>query len=353
MNLDEFVGRYQIKSMIGQGGFAQVYHAIDHELQRSVALKISARSDDDRFNSIIVKEAITLAQLSHPSIVKVHDTGRDRGQPYVVMEYLESSLKDVIQARDKRSYRIITELVAEIAEALDHVHRRGILHRNLKPRVILLDATGHVRLSGFEVAVQKDEIASAGIAGTMMYMAPEQRLGLQDEMGTHTDVWGLGMAFYEALTGSHPFPQHPNIHALKEGLYQRSPVPLRQIDSSIPDELEQICLRCLANKAQDRYPSADKLAQGLRDWLRTAATGSQARVFISHSTRDREFIEKEIVHLLERNGIKTWYSKDDIQSSAVGAEYLGGASVVWMVFSSYVATLCNFRVGKGRSSLGN
>ncbi|MFM7163895.1 MAG: serine/threonine protein kinase [Planctomycetaceae bacterium] len=264
------IGRYEIQQRIGQGGFAMVYLAIDAELGRSVAIKINRHERFDYDGSSPLKnEARILAALQHPSILNVFDVGEQSGRIHLVLEYVEGgTLREVI--RDGASplpHTRLADIAANIADALDYVHRRGYIHRNIKPQVILLDSNGRPRLSGFEVAVQTEGLDPRSIAGTPAYMAPEQFSGDADPLGPHTDVWGLGVTIYECLTGQRPF-QGTSIHELRERIANTDPEPPSNFDSTIPDELQRICLKCLSRTPTDRYVTAELLAGDLRAWQR-------------------------------------------------------------------------------------
>ena len=309
------IGRYEIIERIGEDGLARVYLARDPELQRRVAIRISYPEYDREWDpsAPIVNEARILADLQHPSILPVFDTGRLNNLTYLVHEYLPGSLqRELLQDSTALSPDRIVEIVTRMAEALDFVHRRGYLHRNIKPPVILLDATGQPRLSGFGVAVQKDD-SDPTFAGSPPYMAPEQVRS--ERLGPYTDVWGLGVTLYQSLTRELPF-KGGGINELAAAILNADPTPIREINGSLPRTLEQICMKCLTKEPEQRYANANLLAAALREWPRSGQPQKQQRVFVSHATKDRDFVEREIISILENNGIATWYSKVDIQTAA-------------------------------------
>jgi serine/threonine protein kinase len=310
------MGRYTISNMIGTGGFSEVYLASDSDLGRRVCIKIAPDiySKNEEFESSILSEARTLAQIPHPSIVLVFDVGWYNDNPYFVMEYLERSLEDELRRPSRFPAPQAASLTANISDALDYVHRRGFLHRNLKPGVILLDPIGQPKLLGFEAAISKDTILSAQVAGTPYYMAPEQFLN--EDLGDHTDIWGLGVTFYQILTGQVPFQSSNGTWELIETIMKTAPVPPSKLSPSIPEELERICLKCLSKEISSRYATADQLAIDLRAWQKTTKQAVKPRVFISHATKDRVFVEQEIISLLEEQGLKTWYSKANIETAS-------------------------------------
>lgn len=312
------VGRYQVQRLIGRGGFASVYLASDPELRRSVAVKVNQRSFGNDVDSPLLNEARILAHLQHASILNILDVGRHHdGQLYLVLEYLDGgTLQESLRDEgDHFSYKRMVDITASIADALDYVHRRGYLHRNVKPGVILQDSGGQPRLSGFEVAVQKAELESAMIAGTPRYMAPEQFAGDPERLGPHTDVWGLGVTLYEALTGHQPF-NASSISDLLRLIESTVPALPSSTKTTIPHELDRICLKCLSKNPEERYSDTALLAADLRTLQQNTQPRKQRRVFVSHSTKDRDFVEREIITHLEKGGIKTWYSTTDIQTAS-------------------------------------
>jgi len=317
LNPGDPVGRYQVQRLIGQGGFASVFLASDSELRRRVALKVNRRELGNDSDSPLLNEARILAELQHPSILNIFDVGRHDGWVYLVLEYLDGgTLRDTLREEGAQlAHKRVIEIAVNVADALDYVHRRGYLHRNIKPQVILQDSAGQPRLSGFEVAVQKAEVASAQMAGTLLYMAPEQFSGSPEQLGPHTDVWGLGVTLYEVLTGRRPY-NASSFSDLPRLIETTAPTPPSSIDSAIPAELDRICLKCLSKSPEERYSNAALLAADLRAWQQATQPRQQRRVFVSHSTKDRDFVEREIISQLEQNGIKTWYSKVDIQTAS-------------------------------------
>jgi serine/threonine protein kinase len=312
------LGRYRIQRLIGVGVLANVYLATDSDLRRSVALKVNRRDSANDPNSPLLNAARILAQLQHAAIVNIFDVGRHHGQLFLVFEYLDGgTLRSWLQDEGAQiSHKRAVDIVASIADALDYVHRRGYLHRNIKPDVIFQDSSGQPRLSGFEVAVQKAELASAmAMAGTPAYMAPEQFADDPEQLGPHTDVWGLGVTLYEALTGRRPYGTS-SLYDLRRLIVSTEPALPSSMNAAIPPELDRICLKCLSKKPKDRYRNAALLAGDLRTWQQAAQPRKQRRVFVSHSTKDRDFVEREVITQLEKHGIRTWYSKVDIQTAS-------------------------------------
>jgi eukaryotic-like serine/threonine-protein kinase len=261
-------GDYELLGEIGRGGMGVVYRARQQSLDRVVALKmilashLASQDQVRRFQS----EAKAAAGLRHPHIVRVFEVGQVHGQHYFSMEYVEG--QSLATAIALRSLDLETSLRAlgGVARAVEHLHQHGILHRDLKPANILIDAAGRPFVTDFGLAkmflADSRSTATGMIAGTPSYMAPEQAAGRNAEIGPAADVYSLGAILYELLTGRPPFQEANPLDTLLQVL-ERAPVPPREIDPTIPCELELICLRCLEKSPSERYPSAAALADEL------------------------------------------------------------------------------------------
>ncbi len=262
------LGRYRVTARLGSGGFGVVYRGYDDELRRDVAIKVPTPRLLARPGAAdsYLREARILAGLNHPHIVRVYDFGRgDDGACFIVSEYVEGgSLADLLKKR-RPSVSEAVALVVDVAEALHHAHQRGLVHRDVKPGNILLDTAGHAYLADFGIALHDEDPGSSGLAGTPCYMSPEQARGESHRVDGRADVYSLGVVLYEMLTGRLPFTGE-SVSAILEQIKTREPRPLRQIDDTIPKELDRICLKTLAKRATDRYSTAIDLAEDLRHW---------------------------------------------------------------------------------------
>lgn len=275
--LPERVGDYRILREIGRGGMGIVYEAEQTSLGRKVALKIlpiGSRTEAGKRERFL-REAQAAARLHHTNIVPVFGVGEDNGVPYYVMQYIRGcGLDDIIHgwrndvevAVKPREWRTIARLIATAAETLDYAHTENILHRDVKPGNLLLDAAGHLWVTDFGLAKMLDEAthtATGHVLGTFQYMAPEALKGQSDP---RTDVYGLGMTLYELLTGCLPYDE-TNPAVLVRLIGEHEPPSPRSIDLKIPRNLETICLKAISREPSRRYQSAAEFAEDLRAYL--------------------------------------------------------------------------------------
>jgi len=267
------IGRYRIEKVLGSGGFGLVYLAHDDELDRPVAIKVPnpERMTDAEDVEAFFDEAKVLAKLDHPNIVPVHDVGRTGdGLCYVVSKFLEGSDLAARIRHEGIGLRDSAELVALVAEALHYAHTRGLVHRDIKPANILIDASGKPCVADFGLALKDEDFGKgARLAGTPAYMRPEQARGEGHRVDGRSDIFNLGVVLYELLTGKRPFRGDSHEEILEQ-IVSFEPRPPRQIDDTIPRELERICFRALSKRASDRYTTARDMADDLRYFLHVA-----------------------------------------------------------------------------------
>jgi serine/threonine protein kinase len=263
-------GRYRLDRLIAEGGCGQVWLGFDLELQRPVAAKLPHRRlvSHPGDAAVYLREARTVAKLDHPHIVPVFDVGKDEHCPCFIVSKLIQGSTLKLQLREARpSPREAAALLALIAEALHYAHSKGIVHRDIKPGNILLDDTGKPYVTDFGVALREQEVGQGpSYAGTLAYMSPEQARGEADRVDGRSDVFSLGVVFYELLTGQLPFGATCAAELLRQ-IVTSEPRPPRRLDDAIPEDLERICLKALAKRVSERYTTARDMANDLREFL--------------------------------------------------------------------------------------
>ena len=270
----ERIGRYHVERILGEGSFGCVYLGYDDELKRRVAIKVPHRhrvTTEQDVRSYLA-EAQTLASLDHIHIVPIYDVGSTLDHPcYVVSKYVEGMSLDQLMKTRFPSHAESAELIATMADALHHAHTLGIVHRDVKPANILVDRDGLAYLADFGLALREADLGKGTVyAGTPAYMSPEQASGHAHRVDGRSDLYSLGTVLYELLGGRRPF-QADTTQELIQHILHQPPKPLRQIDDSIPNELERICLKTLVKDPAQRYTNGKDLAVELRRHIASEA----------------------------------------------------------------------------------
>jgi len=256
--------RYKVMAEVGRGGMGVVYKAMDKNLNRVIAIKVLPKSISD--NPKMVKrfsiEARSAASLNHPNIVTLYDFQQGGGRSFLTMEFVEGiTLKKYMGMTKKIPLINTLKIIYQCCQGLDYAHKKGIVHRDIKPSNIMINKQNVVKIMDFGLAkvAGEETITEAGsLSGTVMYMSPEQLVG--EKLEATTDIYSLGLVFYELVTGSHPFPEgdvaYHHVHS--------SPKPPKEIRPEIPDVLNDIILKSITKDRTKRFQSAIEFAQSLR-----------------------------------------------------------------------------------------
>src|SRR5208283_2997219 len=263
---------------LGTGGFGEVFQAFDDDLDRPVAIKVPRpeRVSQPEDIEAYLNEARIVASLDHPHIVPVYDVGRtEDGLCFVVSKLIEGSDLATKIKESRPAFHESAGFVATVAEALHFAHTRGLVHRDVKPANILIDASGRAFVTDFGLALREEDFGKGGrLAGTPSYMSPEQARVEGHRVDGRSDIFSLGVVFYELLTGRRPFSAKAQDKdeariELLDLIATTEARPPRQIDDTIPKELERICLKAMSKRASERYTTARDMAEDLRLFLQT------------------------------------------------------------------------------------
>ncbi|MBO0829940.1 MAG: Stk1 family PASTA domain-containing Ser/Thr kinase, partial [Streptosporangiales bacterium] len=261
-------GRYELGEVVGRGGMAEVHRGRDVRLEREVAVK-TLRADlarDPTFQARFRREAQSAAQLNHPAVVAVYDTGEDTlngsAAPYIVMEYVEGqTLRDVLQDTHRLMPQRALEMTSGVLRALAYSHRMGIIHRDIKPANVMLTRNNEIKVMDFGIArsvsdAQATMTQTAQVIGTAQYLSPEQARG--EKVDKRSDLYSTGCVLYELLTGQPPFTGDSPVSVAYQHV-REDPVPPSRLNPDVPPAVDAIVLKALAKNPDNRYQDADEM----------------------------------------------------------------------------------------------
>jgi len=269
--MDDLTGRqfgpYQIVGPVGEGGMAAVYKAYQPSMERYVALKVLPRTyaEDPQFVSRFKREATLLAQLQHPHILPVFDSGIAEGYTYIVMPFIQGGkLTDLMKGEPLPLARI-RQVIAQVGDALDYAHERGMIHRDVKPSNVLIDERGNCLLTDFGLARMVEDsvnLTSTGtIMGTPAYMSPEQGSG--QKIDARSDIYSLGIVLFEMATGRAPYQAETPVAIVFKHI--RDPLPLpRKVNPQLTEAVERVTLKALSKRPEDRYQAAGDMVRAIQ-----------------------------------------------------------------------------------------
>jgi hypothetical protein len=330
--LQEALGKqFTVGPLLGQGGFAVVFRAKDHALNRDVAVKVmdTAGAPSPTLSERFVREAQTIARLEHPNIVPIYEVGQQPDLLYLVMRCIDGpSLRQLLGSRPTRRLPVgdAARVTRQVADALSYAHTEGVVHRDIKPDNILLDKRGNVLVTDFGIAKAAQaataaQLTSEGmIIGTPQYMSPEQAAG--DAVDGRSDIYSLGIVLYQMLSGGPPFDGDSSAKIIAQQL-TAVPRDIREVRGDVPPELGAVLARMLDKDPGKRFQSAADVSRTLVDALPTAAKNR-----VQHRTRWLSMLIKSLVGV-------------GAAGCLAAVAFVAGAVVVfWYVFSSapWVAT---------------
>jgi serine/threonine-protein kinase len=265
-----FAGRYEVKEVLGMGGMGVVYRALDRELQEPVAIK-TLRPEVLTGDGVALgrfKQEIRLARkIAHRNVVRTYDLGEVNGMYYLTMEFVEgTSLKQLIQSRGRLPVPVTLTIGKQLCRALEVAHEQGVIHRDIKPQNMVVDATGFLKVMDFGIARLANPPKGKGLTevgtsiGTPDYMSPEQLSGA--ELDVRSDLYSAGVVLFECLTGRVPFEAETTWALVAKHLEEPAPDP-RSFNAEVPEPLARVVLKAMAKKPEDRYQTAAQLHDAL------------------------------------------------------------------------------------------
>ena len=270
----ETVGSYRILEQLGRGGMATVFKAYHPALDRYVAIKAlhPAFMEDPNFLARFQREAKVVAKLEHPNIVPIYDFAEYEGRPYLVMKYIEGETLKARLSRGPIARSELLKIAKAVGDGLHYAHRKGILHRDVKPSNVLLGLDKRIYLADFGLAriaqAGESTLSSDMVLGTPQYISPEQAMGMR-ELDEGTDIYSLGVMFYEMVVGRVPFSADTPFSVIHDHIYTPLPLP-RQVNLAVSEAVERVLLKALAKERKDRYQDVISLIESFLDAIETS-----------------------------------------------------------------------------------
>ena len=266
---DVMAGRYEILQLLGEGGMGAVYKARDRELDRFVALKLIRRelSSNPAIVARFKQELLLSHQVTHKNVIRIYDLGDSDGIKFITMEFVEGEdLRSLILENKKFPPKEAVEIIQQVCRALEAAHGVGVIHRDLKPQNVMRDKSGRILVMDFGMArtIEGDGMTQSGaLVGTMEYMSPEQALA--KDLDQRSDLFAVGLIFYELLTGKMPYKAESAVASLIKRNQERA-IPVTDHDGTIPAQLSNVVSKCLERDPALRYQTSSEMLQDLDDW---------------------------------------------------------------------------------------
>lgn len=311
------IGKYAIEKQIGKGSAANIYLAKQDSLGRKLVIKelLPLYASNERIITRFEREAKLISQLSHDVIVHIYDYWVQNNSYYFTMEYIPGNhLRKILSKANYLPIHIAAIIIYQICRGLEHAHKNGVIHRDLKPANIMISNLGQVKILDFGVAhFQSEENVTAlgAVIGTYNYMSPEQALGTK--VTPSSDIFSMGILFYELLTGVKPFNKDENEDVL-EKIVKRRARKVRKINPAVPKSFQKIITKCLRKKPKYRYQNFDKIKKKLERYLK--------KYSLDHQGILRKYIENIRPMKIDRNWPpnlrrRTWYHLTHMRPATV------------------------------------
>lgn len=303
-------GRYEIVSHIGEGGMADVYKAVDVLDNKTVAVKILKKefSENEEFLRRFRNESKAIAVLSHPNIVKIYDVGFTEKLQFIVMEYIDGiTLREYIDSEKVLTWKDSVHFIIQILRALQHAHNRGIVHRDIKPQNIMLFTDGTIKVMDFGIAKfarDQSQTATDQAIGTVHYISPEQARG--DVTDEKSDIYSVGVMFYEMLTGQKPFDTDNPVSIAVMHMQAQAKRP-RSINPDIPPALEEIIMRTMEKDAENRYQTAADMIRDIEKFKSDPliSFGYYSAAPVSRRSAEPDTESRQSTYYTQRQRVKT------------------------------------------------